>query len=74
MIKSIKGEEIQREMFNALAAGDTNLIPDETRFVFKTGREPNLLYIASKYNLKDYSAIDIGTSFNIIVYNIFESN
>ena len=74
MTNIIEGKEIPRETFTVISSGPTNLIPEETRFVFKTGTEPNILHIASKYNLQNYSPTDIGTSFNIIVYNIFESD
>ena len=74
MVNVIKGKEISRETFIAINAGPTNLIPEETRFVFKTGNEPNIFHLASKYNLQDYASINIGTSFNIIVYNIFKSD
>ena len=73
MIKVIKGTEIAREVFSNLQIAP-EIIPEETRFVFYTGLNPKISHIASKYNIKNYSPAEIGSSFQIIVYNIFESD
>lgn len=74
MTKIIKGQQIEREDFNNITIAPSEMIPGEMRFIFNTGHEPHITHISSKYNLKDYSPSDIGTSFNIIIYNIFESD
>lgn len=73
MTNVIKGTEIERGIFSNLLIA-TEMIPEETRFVFYTGLNQKIPHIASKYNIKDYSPAEIGSSFQIIVYNIFESD
>ena len=66
MIKVIKGQEIKRETFNNITIAPEGMVPEEMRFIFKTGREPKISHISSKYNFKNYSTTDIGTSFDIM--------
>jgi len=73
MINVIKGQEITREVFSSLT-GAANMIPEETRFTFYTGLNPQIIHIASKYNIQNYLPAEIGSSFKITVYNIFESD
>ena len=74
MIKVIKGKKLEREAFNNITIAPEGMIPEEMRFIFRTSREPKISHISSKYNFKNYSAADIGTSFDIIVYTVFESD
>lgn len=74
MIKIIKGQEIKREAFNNITIAPEGMVPEEMRFIFKTSSEPKISHISSKYNFKNYSPTDIGTSFDIIIYTVFESD
>lgn len=73
MKQIVKGAQITRDIL--LASYNTpSLIPETTRFLFNSSINPDILYIVSKYNIQEYSPAEIGSSFNIMVYNILESD
>ena len=73
MKQIVKGAQIARDIL--LTSYNTpSLIPETTRFSFNSSIDPSILHLASKYNIQEYSPAEIGSSFNIMVYNILESD
>jgi len=73
MKQIVKGVQTTRDIL--LTSYNTpSLIPETVRFSFNSSTNPGILHITSKYNIQEYSPAEIGSSFNIMVYNILESD